>query len=40
MSGNAKFGWFLLAPITLSFLPASTTTETLNKNSSLEINAS
>jgi len=36
MSGNAKFEWFLLTPITLSFLPASTTPETLKKNSSLE----
>ena len=38
MSGNAKFGWFLLAPIVLSFLTACVSTEIPNKTSSLEIN--
>ena len=38
MSGNAKFGWLLLAPIVLSFLTACASTETPDKTSSLEIN--
>ena len=38
MSDNAKFRWFLLAPIVLSFLTACASTETPNKTSSLEIN--
>jgi S1-C subfamily serine protease len=40
MSGNAKFRWFLLAPIVLSFLTACTTTGTSNNTSSLQINTS
>jgi len=41
MSGNAKFRWFLLAPIVLFSLSACTTTGTLNNtSSSLEINTS
>lgn len=40
MSGNAKFRWFLLAPIVLSFLTSCTTTGQLHDNSSLQINTS
>ena len=38
MSGNAKFRWFLLAPIVLSFLAACASTGTLENTSSGTLN--
>ena len=38
MSGNAKFGWFLLAPIVLSFLAACASTGALDNTSSGTLN--
>ena len=41
MSGNAKFRWFLLGPIVLSFLTSCASTGTLdNTSSTLQINTS
>ena len=40
MSSNAKFRWFLVAPIVLFFLTSCATTHQLNNSSSLQVNTS